>query len=383
MNRCICVGLLSVILLAVPAARTEGAVFAGPSHPPTWRREAAVSPLILFGTLDYPREGSRGTSNTLIIERVLKSHPLIAGRKKLSLHRDLPVEDLCRPPRYLIFVDVYKGKIEPYRGVKIGEAGAAYLKGLMALDGRDRTQVLRYCFDFLDHPEKEVADDAAREFAEATAKEVAQAARHFSRRTLRRRLLDDKTSPDRLCLYSRFLGLAGRARDAELLRQVADQLAARGGAPIDPLLAQARLDPTKGLALLHKYLRDRNRPFGPRFAALKALDYILDERPDLLNKKELLASLMPLLDDPNLAHRAIDCLRHRQLWDQTPKLLALYRGQARDTPHVRLAIVCFALRCPRESAVCFIQEVDRKDPDEILAAKNELDWEEVEWRYKP
>src|SRR5262245_42020985 len=82
---------------------------------PTFRQEAGKSTarLILAGTLQNPKVGA----TELHIETVLRSDPVLGDRKMIVLPRFLPVSDPKNPPRFLVFCDVYKNTLDPFRGV--------------------------------------------------------------------------------------------------------------------------------------------------------------------------------------------------------------------------------------------------------------------------
>jgi hypothetical protein len=371
--KCRILALLGVLLLAATeTARAMPLVMSLPQR--TWREEAAFCEVVVFGTLDQPGRDSGGWTDCLVIDCVLKNHPILRGGKVLNLGRELRVKDPCRPPRMLIFCDVFKGKLDPYRGVVVGSACASYLKGLLALDRRDRTAVLRHCFAYLDHTDATVAADAALEFQQATEKDLATAARHFSTRKLRSWLLNEKTPSARLPLYSRLLGHAGSECDTELLRRLADRLAKQEVVPVEVLIALARLDPAQGLVLLRKYLHDASCHFAVRYSALKALRILHKERPEVVNKQLVVDCLTVLLDQPDIADLAIEDLRRWQYWDQSEKIITLYKS-AKTAPVTQRAIVRFALQCPTATAACFVMDMRRLNPKELQDIREILEQE--------
>src|SRR5262249_22982946 len=152
------------------------------------------------------------------IKTVLKSDPILAGKTTVEVPRYVPISDPNNPPKYILFCDVYKDKIDVYRGVPVNsEAAAGYVKGLLALEGKPRADLLRYGFDYLEHADKELAADAYLEFAKATDAEIGQVAPKLAPAKLRGWLKDARTPPERLGLYAFLLGGCGGADDAALL----------------------------------------------------------------------------------------------------------------------------------------------------------------------
>src|SRR5436305_12944893 len=75
--------------------------------------EVAQASMVLYGSLANARATEQTTD--LVIETVIKDHSARAGRKVLTLER------YVEPPRdgkhkVLAFLDVFKNKVDPYRG---------------------------------------------------------------------------------------------------------------------------------------------------------------------------------------------------------------------------------------------------------------------------
>ena len=134
--------LLALLPCPAPACSLCGGAL---QQSPTLRQEAAQpnARMILFG----PIQNVRGASSTeLTIETVLRSDPILAGKKVLDLGRYLPA-DAKNPPHFLVFCDVIKDKVDAYRGVPIRSAeGLDYVKKVMALDPKDPAGNLDFYF---------------------------------------------------------------------------------------------------------------------------------------------------------------------------------------------------------------------------------------------
>src|SRR5262249_26207667 len=161
---------------------------------------------------------TRGTSEVRIVD-VLRSDPFLGNAKNIELPRPLAIPDPKDPPKYLLFCDVFKNKLDPYRGVPVkSEEAAKYLKGALSLDPKDRARSLLYFFDYLENPDKKVAEDAFLEFAKSTDQEIGQIAPKLSAAKLRGWLQDPNTPDYRLGMYAFLLGACGGAEDATLFR---------------------------------------------------------------------------------------------------------------------------------------------------------------------
>src|SRR5437773_2192593 len=109
---------LALAPLAAPAAACPFCTAQGT----TLTTEAGQASMILYGTLSNPQLAAGGDfgqgTTDLTVELVVKPHEILAGRKTITLPRYVPV-DKDNPVKYLVFCDVYQGKIDPYRGVAV------------------------------------------------------------------------------------------------------------------------------------------------------------------------------------------------------------------------------------------------------------------------
>lgn len=372
-----CVAGLVAFLTCATAPEVSACRFVLP--PTTFSMEAADSKLVLYGIAANPRPGPGHAVTDFRILSVLKSDPVLRGRTVLQLPREIRVDEPNAPPRLVIFCDVFKGRLDPYRGVEATPALVKYLKGLIALDARDRTRLLRYCFDYLEHPDKKVADDAFREFLKSTDKDVGRAARALPPEKLRRWLRDKKTPPDRFGLYGFLLGNCGGRADAALLRRVADRFIGKEGpALIDGILTgYVLLAPRDGLAYVRSLIADPARPFQVRYSALRAIHYFHTTSPDVLTRKDRLDAVGLLLDHKDAADLPVEYLRGWRCWDHTDRILPLYYRPSHQEPFIRRAILRYALECPGEAPARFVAAVRRadaelvKDMEESLALEAE------------
>ena len=348
------------------------------------RQDAADAKLVLYGTLTNPRltapnEGAGGTTD-LVIESVIKSDPFLANQKVVALPRYVPV-DPKSPPKFLIFCDVYKGKdgkerLDPYRGVPVkSDAVVKYLQGSLALDAKDRTRVLLYYFDYLDHRDPDISGDAFLEFAKASDQEIGQVAPKLSAARLRGWLQDPNTPAARLGLYAFLLGACGTDKDAELLlaRLVApDERAANA---IDGLLGgYVQLRPRDGWDLAQAILRDDKKPFTQRFAVLRTLRMFHASKP-AETRRDVLGGLGVAVAQGDLADMAVEDLRRWQMWDLTRDVLAQFGKPSHAAPIVRGAIVRYALCCPDGEAKRFIDALRRQNPDLVKDVEESLQFE--------
>jgi hypothetical protein len=341
----------------------------------TFREDAALSKVILYGTITSSKvtPGEGGASDFSIAAKI-KTDLVLGDKKALKLPRYLPTDEKD-PPRYLLFADVYKGELDFFRGTPVKSSEAIdYVKGALALDPKDRVTVLRYYFDFLEHSDKEIANDAFLEYAKATDKELGEVAPRLSADKLRGWLKDSKTPDSRLGMYAFLLGACGSEKDADVLRKMLDDSSDRIRVAYDGILGgYIHLRPREGWDLAMKILQDDKKPFAVRFAVVRTLRFYHNWKQEE-SKDNILRGEHIILSQSDIADMAIEDLRRWQLWDLTPDVLALHGKKGFDAPILRQAILRYALSCPQSdvAAAAFVAERRKQDPDGVKDAEDAL-----------
>jgi hypothetical protein len=319
----------------------------------------------VYGALDNPRSGPAGDCTDCTVAVAIKSHRALRGKTVLTVASRVEVKDRNCPPRYLIFCDVDKGKIDPFRGVEVGPAVLVYLKGILAINPANTIARLRYCFDFLDHPETEIARDAYTEFVKASDREISKLARDLPAAKLRRWLRDSKTPTWKLGLYAVLLGHCGTTHDAALLRSMTILSARTESSGMDGMLTgYILLAPKDGWRHLRGLLGSSETSFLQRYSAWRAIRYLYDTRPDVIDHQTLVEAMKLGLDQADIADLVIEDLRKWECWDLTSRILPLYGKPSHQIAIVRRAIMRYASECPRQEAVEFIWRNRKTDSEE-------------------
>src|SRR5262249_5324358 len=152
----------------------------------------------------------------------------------IDLGRYVPYKDT----RFLVFCDIFKDKLDPFRGIPLRSADAVeYARRVLKLDPKDTAGNLPFYFRYLDHPDAEVSRDAFIEFAKARDQEITRIAPRLDAGKLRAWLKDPKTPPERLSVYALLLGACGHVEDAAFLRGLLDESEERVANAYDGILA--------------------------------------------------------------------------------------------------------------------------------------------------
>jgi hypothetical protein len=339
---------------------------------PTLRQEAALpsARIIVYGTIHDDRPG---VSSKLRIKAVLRDDPFLKGKKEVLLPRWLPSDDKD-PARFLIFCDLVKDRLDPYRGVPIKSPGSiAYLKKALALKPKDTTGNLPFFFGYLDDADPEVSRDAYLEFAKAGDADVIAAARKLPVAKLRTWLKDPRTPPERLGLYAMLLGSAGTAADATLLRELLGRKDERYRNAADGLLAgYLQLRPRDGWALTLSILRDGRQPLTLRLSAVRTLRFQYNAQPRA-NRANVLRGIEAMLIQGELADLAVEDLRTWGIWDLTREVLALYGKKGYDAPLMQRTLIRYALCCkPTREALDFLARRRAAEPEVVKEVEESL-----------
>ena len=261
--------LLAALALAVPASACP---FCGPVDQ-TLTKDAAQAMLIVFGTLTNPQYDAahpfQGTTD-LSIETVVKHHDFLGDKKVITLNRYIPI-DKENKGKYLVFCDVFNGKLDAYRGVLLRADSqiAGYLKGALKVKDKDAPTRLAYFFPYLDSADIDIANDAFSEFALADYKDYRPLAEKLSADTLAKWLKDPNTPASRLGLYGSMLGHCGKAEHAAIVRDLLDNENKRFQSGIDGMLAgYVLLQKKEGWDYVRNILKEPSKEFLLRYAAL-------------------------------------------------------------------------------------------------------------------
>jgi hypothetical protein len=372
--------VLLALLLALPSPALACSLCnpRGTGSPaPSLRQDAAQAKLVLYGSIvQSDLNPTGGGVSQMHVLSVLKSDPSLGARKDVEIPQFIPVTNKKDPPRFIVFCDPGLGGLNPYRGVAVKSAALVeYLKGVLALDPKNRTQALQYYFRFLDHADPEVANDAYLEFAKATDQEVGQVGPKLAPGKLRRLLQDPATPAYRLGLYGFLLGACGGDPEAALLRGLVQNLTERTGPALDGLLGgYIQLRPRAGWELALAILRDEKRPFVERWAVLRTCSFYYNWKPQD-SRRDVLRCLAVAVREGEIADVAIEDLRRWKLWGLTDDVLAQYGKPTHSGPLMRRAIARYALSCPRNEAQRFVAEVRKQDPELVKDVEESLQLE--------
>jgi hypothetical protein len=363
--------LVAVVLFAVPGPVLACSLCGGGLQTPTFREEAAnpAARMIVYGTL----ENARVNATDLRLKQILRDDPFLKGKQTVEIPRFIPISDPKSPPRFVLFCDLFMGKLDVYRGVPIkSDAGYEYITKALKLDPRDTAANLLFFADYLEHPDREIADDAFLEFAKARDSEIGKVASKLSAAKLRTWLKNPDTPRERLTLYAFLLGACGTAEDATLLESLLQERTDRANFLYDgALTGLIALKPREGWDTALRLLSDKKAPVTLRFAVSKAMRFHYGWQPDR-NRPIVLEGMRTMLAQPDLADIAIEDLRRFKLWTLTGDVLGVYGRKGYEAPIVQEAVIRYALTCKDAPSLAFVTERRKREPDLVKQIEESL-----------
>lgn len=352
--------ILALALAALPAAACPFCTMQGQ----TLTGDVNQASMVIYGSLKDAKLNQDGTGSTeLVVEAVIKKHDILGDKKVVTLPRYVPSDDK-NPAKFLIFCDVFKGKIDPYRGVPIkGDSDIVkYLTGALAVKDKDTPTRLRFFFDYLDNADLEISNDAYKEFGNSDYKDFREMAKNLPADRVAKWLQDSKTPTFRYGLYASMLGHSGSEKDAGLLLELLEDPKKRVSSGLDGIMAgYVMLKPKEGWIYLSNVLKDTKKDFLFRYAGLRAVRFFVDSRPDVIAKGDVVKAVLPLLEQSDIADLAIEDLRKWKSWEALDAVLALNAKESHDIPIVKRAILRFALSSTDPKAVKFVEAARKKD----------------------
>jgi hypothetical protein len=335
--------------------------------------EIKEATLVVYGTIKNAKadpDGIEGSSE-LVVETIIKrperkEDDVLGDRKILTINRNIPVTENYK---FLVFCDVYKGKLDAYRGIQVKADCnlARYLEGALKLE-RSTASVperLRFFFDYLEDSELEVSTDAYKEFANASAADVQAMVKKLKPEDVAKAAtwLDKPGATFKAGLYASLLGYSGERKYAAKLRQFLDDPDRRLGGGVDGMLASyVMLEPEAGWKFVRSVLADSAAEFPYRHSALRAARFFYDTPDRGVSRAAVVSAVLLLLPQADIADLAIEDLRKWECWEQSARVLALrdqwalesFRvllgvSEANKTPYevpiIRRAVLRYAIEC--------------------------------------
>lgn len=234
-------------------------------------------------------------------------------------------------------------------GLEVSDNAAEYVRKVPA-PTENSPERLAFFLDYLEHPDKTIANDAYGEFANAPYADLVPLADRLPREKLRQWLVEPGVDPSKLGLYGLMLGLCGQPEDAEFMESIVTSKSTDFRLGIDGVMGgYLLLTGEKGLEVLEQTkLVDKDAPFTETYSAMQSLRFLWVYARDRVPADRQRASMRLLLDRPELADMVVADLARMEDWSVQDQLMAMYGTGKFDTPTIKRAIVRYLMSSTRE-----------------------------------
>lgn len=282
------------------------------------------------------------------------------------------------------------GTIDWESPVEITETGYYYVMQAPSPE-LPKSKRLAYYLKFLETSNKFIADDAYNEFALAAFDDVIPLIDKLPLDKIRKWLADPKTPRTHLGLYGILLGLAGKPKDADLLKSAFIDKRNEYSLGVEGIITgYLLLRGGDGVTTLEKeILHKRDAGADVVYPVLQALDLVWTYGRDRVPEADLIHAMRTLLDNPTVRDFAVFSLSRWKDWTSTSRLIEMYEAGGPDTGNLRRNIIAFMLNAARATtdvdgtpqpvpqaklAKEFLDKIRAQDPEAI---------EKVEQFFKP
>jgi hypothetical protein len=259
-----------------------------------------------------------------------------------------------------------------WEALPVEEAALVYYLRAPKLD-KPAAERLPYFAKFLEHAERQVADDAFSEFGRAPFDAVAAVEASLPYDKFRRALVDVNVPGARKGFYGMALGLAKNEAELAANRPVLERLVRDEGAEFRAgfdgilggyLLADgtAALDEIDSRFLAYPAARE-----GDVRHAQRALRFYL-QYGRTIPVERLTKSLVLLLDRPATAPGALSDLTRRQAWGHVDRAVKLFAASPGDDPSLDQAVVGYFLVNPQPEARAALKKLKADSPERTADA---------------
>jgi hypothetical protein len=370
-RRALLLPLLAALVLTTRASAIKGCPFCGPGGK-TLLDEVNEASLVVYGKVKSADDAKQTTR--LTVESVVKTNPAAGKFAQITLDRYID-PDQAKKLRFLVFCEVHKDKIDAYSGraFRSDSKVVDYVQKAIKVKDQTAAKKLRFFFDYLDHADIDVSNDAYTEYANAEYTDFKAMAKDLPAARVVKWLENPDTPSVRVGLYANMLGHCGKKADAKVLKKLLDDPERRAGSGIDGIMAAyTMLEPKAGWATIVAQLKDKDSDFLARFAALRAARFLVDFRSDATTKKQYIDGVCILLEQGDIADLAIEDLRKWKAWDRADKVLAVTKTDAYEPAIVKRAILRYCLQCKDNKAAEKYVADSRKEDAEAVDEALEL-----------
>ena len=244
-----------------------------------------------------------------------------------------------------------------------------YLRKLLTCPPKGPARLTMF-FDYLEAPERMLAEDAYEEFARAPYVDLQAAKQHMPRERLLRWITDVNVLTAHRRQYVSMLSCCALKEDLPTIETWLRSDERTWRVLLDALVGcHLVLRGADGVPLIENlFLQNKNAELIDSNAAIVALRFVATET-NAVPPARINQAFRVVLDRPQLADVIIPDLARAQDWSVVPKLTALFKSAAADgTLWNRVSIASYLHVCPTPAAVVAAKELELVDPEAFRRA---------------
>lgn len=248
------------------------------------------------------------------------------------------------------------------------ERGIKYLTNLVQLP-KEGAERLLFFQEHLEDSDEMLARDAYDEFAKAPYAQLKAVKDKLKHEQAVAWIKNPEIPASRRRLYLVMLGITGSEKDLPMIEEFMTSSDRKAKSGLDALIAcYLTLKGEAGLPLVEKlFLANAKADYADTYAAIMAIRFHGSEG-GIIDTKQLVKSLHPMLERPELADLVIPDLAKWQDWSVVDKLFELYKTANEKNSWVRVPVVNYLRACPLPKAKELLVECEKIDPAAVKRA---------------
>ena len=331
--------------------------------PRSWREECQSAPIVFTAWVESNRLSSANEQtgvSTLRLIGAVRHPPLVALPERITIDRFIPINQNRPSQAYLIFADINKDKLDPYRGIPIERPDVAreYLRGMLGLNPAEDQKRIEFAFSHLQSSEPEVVRDSFVELEKTATEDLIRFGAKLDRDKVKQMLKRRDIRGNQYATLVVLLAACGTTDDVPVLLDIAAQVHGKPEAgaaethpastmPLDPLfIGLTRLAPKTGFAEIRKTIDDPKREFMHRYQAQRALRFLHEHRQFGIERASVIVAIAALLEQEDMVDLAVDDLRRFECWEYAARIVQL--PEKFQAPIVRRSVLRYALSAPKD-----------------------------------
>ena len=273
------------------------------------------------------------------------------------------------PGTTFLMLAIEPGRLSWGTPIALSEEGVRYVKTLPSLLEQPASTRLKFFWQYLEHSDKVLNEDAYGEFAKAPFSDVKEIQANLDHDRLLGWIQDEKVTPSRRRLYLTLLGVVDNKGDIPLLESMLKGKDRQAKMSLDALInCYLSLRGPDGMGLVEDlFLKNANADYTDTYSAIVSLR-IHGQEVKVVPRERLVEAMRTILNRPDLADLVIPDLARWEDWESTHRLVELFVKADAKSSWVRVPVINFLQSSPEPRAKALLDFLAYLDPDSYQRA---------------